>query len=222
MYLSVSFLVKKNDETKVGNRFSSNRVEMCKLFVSNLVNRTGLFLFQGFEIHADGQQDCGVDLYADFSNNDAENLDKLASSLQNPGQESTNNASNTPRDSSNTPIDEKPEHSLPTGAKAIQISFDTSTTYDEHAVASSSGHFQSGDRRARFLALCVNTGAIYKTLAEIETSSLRSDAVAFSMLKNEYLRTRGLYSRFSFLVKPITIEFIQVRHLFILVGMCHC
>jgi hypothetical protein len=174
-------------------------------------------LFQGFESHADGQQDCGVDLYADFLNNDAENLDKLASSLQNPGQVSTNSASNTPRDSSNTPIHDEPVHSLP-----IQSSSDSSTTNDGHTAANSSGQSQSGDRQTRFLALCVNTGAIYKTLAEIETSSLRSDAVAFSLLKKEYLRIRGLYSMFSFLVKPITIEFIQVRQLFILVGMCHC
>ncbi|OQD78916.1 hypothetical protein PENANT_c072G04273 [Penicillium antarcticum] len=111
---------------------------------------------------------------------DTDNLDKLAFSLQNPGQESTNNASDIPCDSANPPIHDKPEDSRPTGTKAILRPLGSLTTKGNHAVASSGNIFESGDGRARFLALCVNTGAIYKTLAEIETSNVKSDAVAFN------------------------------------------
>jgi hypothetical protein len=80
--------------------------------------------------------------------------------------------------------------------------------------ASSANAPQAGDTRPRYLALCVNIGGIYKTLAEINTTSITSDARLFLGLKEEYLKKRGLRSRFRFLVKPTTVEFVQVsvRH----------
>jgi hypothetical protein len=162
-----------------------------------------------------------VDLYADFLSHDTENIDKLAFSLQNPGQERINDAPNISFDPAESPLPNKPEDSLPTNTKAIQKSTGSSTTRGNNPVASSSKPFESENERARYLALCVNTGAIYKILAEIETSSLNSDANAFSKLKDAYLKARGLRSRLGFLIKPRTIEFVQVSHS-ILFGMCHC
>ncbi|KAJ5814050.1 uncharacterized protein N7503_000800 [Penicillium pulvis] len=153
--------------------------------------------------------DCGADLYADFQGGDTEDLDKLAFSLQNPGQESTEDTSNIPRSSADTPISNDHQGLPPTSSKGGEISSDSSTTKKTLDVACSSKTLQPSDGQARFLALCVNTGTIYKTLAEIETSNVKSDAAAFSMLKDEYLKIRGMRSRFRFLVEPIDIEFVQ-------------
>lgn len=158
-----------------------------------------------------------MNLYADFLSHDTEKLNKLAFSLQNPGQERPNDTPNISCDSANTPLSKKPEDSLPTNTKAtkdIQKSTDSSTTQDNNLVASSSKPFKSENERARYLALYINTGAIYKTLAEVETSSLKSDTIAFSKLKHTYLQIRGLRSRLSFLIKSRTIEFVQVCYSF--------
>ncbi|KAL4956632.1 hypothetical protein BDW69DRAFT_181409 [Aspergillus filifer] len=55
--------------------------------------------------------------------------------------------------------------------------------------------------RLKSLALCVNTGGIYKTLAEIDT--------IFQEMKKSYPQTRSVLSRLTFLVKSVTIEFVQ-------------
>jgi hypothetical protein len=62
-----------------------------------------------------------------------------------------------------------------------------------------------------YLALCINTGGMYKKLAEIDVSSTTSDAALFLEMKTRYERTRGWWSRFNWLVRPMTIEFIEVR-----------
>ncbi len=67
-----------------------------------------------------------------------------------------------------------------------------------------------GSVRPKFLALCVNTGGVYKTLAEIDTADTCSDSKGFLLMKEAYLKARGLRSKFSFLIKPVTLEFVQV------------
>lgn len=62
----------------------------------------------------------------------------------------------------------------------------------------------------KFLALCVNTGGMYKTLAELDMSRINSDGEAFSQMKKAYLQYRGVRSRLHFLVKPVTVEFVRV------------
>lgn len=64
--------------------------------------------------------------------------------------------------------------------------------------------------RPKFLALCINTGPIYKTLVEIDASEIASDATAFLRMKKIYLQTRSRLSRLNFLVKPVTVEFVRV------------
>ncbi|KAJ5975033.1 ankyrin repeat domain-containing protein 44 [Penicillium waksmanii] len=87
-----------------------------------------------------------------------------------------------------------------------------SSTGDEQQIATYGGDISQDSEeleRAKFLALCINTGTIHKTQAETDMSSVKSDAIAFSMQKDQYLKTRGIRSRFNFLIEPITIELIQ-------------
>jgi hypothetical protein len=133
----------------------------------------------------------------------------LAFSLQNPGQPSVTQASNTPPSSSDTPAAESSGTEILGGLNKMGISPHDSTK-QVIETASGSNAPQAGDTGPRHLALCVNTGGIYKTLAEINTTSISSDARLFLMMKEEYLKKRGLRSRFKFLIKPMTIEFVQV------------
>lgn len=67
----------------------------------------------------------------------------------------------------------------------------------------------SVELHSRFLALCVNTGGMYKKLAELDTTRIKSDSEAFSLMKQAYLEHRGLRSRLSLLIKPVTVEFVR-------------
>lgn len=69
---------------------------------------------------------------------------------------------------------------------------------------------QNESSKSKYLALCVNTGGIYKTLAEIDATGMTSDRAGFQKLKERYLKARGFRSKFSFLMKPVTLEFVQV------------
>jgi hypothetical protein len=62
-----------------------------------------------------------------------------------------------------------------------------------------------------FLALCINTTGDYKVCSEIPMSNITSDAQLFLEMKRRYLAKRGSWSRMNIFVKPMTIEFIQVR-----------
>ncbi|KAI3316669.1 hypothetical protein HD806DRAFT_527666 [Xylariaceae sp. AK1471] len=156
--------------------------------------------------------DCGANLYADFPSSD-ENLDSLALSLQNPKQTSTNQDSNVPLSSPNASIPNSSGNTRQGGISNIGNPMGNPMgnlmKQGLMAATSSSVSSQVSIRQPRFLALCVNTGGIYKTLAEIDTSGAMSDAAVFFIMKNEYLKTRGLRSRFKFLIKPATIEFVQ-------------
>lgn len=55
---------------------------------------------------------------------------------------------------------------------------------------------QSPGTKSKFLALCVNTGGIYKTLAQVDLTDIKSDTVAFLKMKQAYIVTRGLRSQF--------------------------
>jgi len=61
-----------------------------------------------------------------------------------------------------------------------------------------------------YLALCVNTGSMYKTLVELDVSNRTSDAEVFCQLKDAYLRLRGLRALYGFLMKPVDVHFVHV------------
>lgn len=62
----------------------------------------------------------------------------------------------------------------------------------------------------RYLALCVNTGSMYKTLVEFDVSDKTSDAEVFYMLKEAYVNLRGLRAVYGILMKPVDIHFVHV------------
>ncbi|KAH7013407.1 hypothetical protein EDB80DRAFT_371298 [Ilyonectria destructans] len=141
-------------------------------------------------------------LYADFSLADGGDIDSLEHSLQNPVSASTTNLSTATASSgvsgSQPPAVEPP----PRGSS-------TPAAVDETGRPTTVKEVQQPTARPAFLALCVNTGGIYKTLTEISTEKIACDAEAFRVMKKEYLKKRGFRSRFKLLIKPITVEFIQ-------------
>lgn len=47
-------------------------------------------------------------------------------------------------------------------------------------------------------------------MAEIDITMVASDAEVFELMKQAYHQSRGLRSRLIFLLKPVSIEFVQV------------
>ncbi|KAH0499692.1 hypothetical protein TgHK011_006867 [Trichoderma gracile] len=140
--------------------------------------------------------DCGVDLYGDFSQEEPSDLDALEASLQSPAQ-----SSSPASDSSDAEgIVETPPLSQQTNSSI----WNTGTTASSTVTDAS-----SVDLYSKFLAICVNTGGMYKKLAELDTSRVKSDSEAFSLMKQAYLEHRGLRSRLSLLLKPVTVEFVR-------------
>ena len=70
--------------------------------------------------------------------------------------------------------------------------------------------FSSSSSRPKFLAVCINTGGMYKTLAEIDVSTTTSDVQLFHSIKKTYQKTRGFRARFAWLIKPIEVHFVRV------------
>jgi len=95
------------------------------------------------------------------------------------------------------------------------IKSDSRSSTSEVSTSSSTTLSQSQNEssKSKFLALCVNTGGIYKTLSEIDITGTKSDRDGFQKLKQKYLGTGGFRSKFSFLIRPVTLEFVQVSHL---------
>jgi len=61
-----------------------------------------------------------------------------------------------------------------------------------------------------YLALCVNASQDDKLFSEIVVTDNSSDSSIFLAMKTQYQAKRGKWARFTYLVKPITVEFIQV------------
>ncbi|PTB65094.1 p53-like transcription factor [Trichoderma citrinoviride] len=139
--------------------------------------------------------DCGVDLYGDFSQEEPSDLDALEASLRSP-PETTSPATDS--------TDAERVEDTPTGTPQSNFSWNTGRTASPTFTDAS-----SVDLHAKYLALCVNTGGMYKKLAEIDTSRIKSDSEVFHQMKKAYLEHRGLRSRLSFLVKPVTVEFVR-------------
>ena len=137
-----------------------------------------------------------MDLYGDFSQEEPSDLDALEASLRSP-PENTSPAN----DSTDAEIVEE----TPTSSPQSNFSWNTGITASPTFTDAS-----SVDLHAKYLALCVNTGGMYKKLAEIDTSRIKSDSEVFSQMKKAYLEHRGLRSRLSFLIKPVTVEFVRV------------
>ncbi|KAF3063117.1 hypothetical protein CFAM422_010241 [Trichoderma lentiforme] len=149
--------------------------------------------------------DCGVDLYGDFETKTSD-LDDLKSSLDTSADErSTNSSSDSEQSQTN------PHHMT---SRSSSSSRTTSSRANSTRASLSTGSTDASSVDvdvipSKFLALCVNTGGMYKTLAELDMSRINSDGEAFSQMKKAYLQYRGVRSRLHFLVKPVTVEFVR-------------
>lgn len=75
----------------------------------------------------------------------------------------------------------------------------------------------SPTRPPKYLAICVSTNRIYKTLIEIDVTDLASDAGLFAAMKRQYRAVRGYKAHFPSLFKPISVEFVHVStHMIVL------
>ncbi|KAI8650147.1 hypothetical protein NCS56_01466600 [Fusarium sp. Ph1] len=176
--------------------------------------------------------DCGVEMYADLSVRNSEQFENLACSLKNPiplgtgleesrshrlqstdGSEEGTRAITTPdghhdtQDSSNSSDGDTSSSTL--GSPSTPSTPTSTPTIDAAPPKSVATNQPSEEARSKFLALCVNTEGIYKTLTEVDLTGIKSDMAGLLKMKEAYVGTRGLRSRLRFLTKPVTLEFVQ-------------
>ncbi|KAK0631236.1 hypothetical protein B0T14DRAFT_559055 [Immersiella caudata] len=123
---------------------------------------------------ADYYEDCGVDLHGDFLYENEPAFTELANSLQNGAQTPTIVSSNSSQQTQPPPS---------SCASVSEGSNDTQSPPSQKPL-SSAPHQASTQPTApptptKFLALCVDSGGMYKTLHEIDVSHTRSDTEAF-------------------------------------------
>jgi hypothetical protein len=140
-------------------------------------------------------------------------LDELASQLQsNPS--STNIATGSSESGygsgdNSSPEKQDKEMSLATSRSTDGQNGQAESINLELSQSSCSRRPQS-PQSSKFLQLCVNTRGPYITLEELDVgSSSISDAQVFQMIKEAYFKCRGFRSRFAFLIKPVTVEFVR-------------
>ncbi|KAK1751160.1 hypothetical protein QBC47DRAFT_352026 [Echria macrotheca] len=200
--------------------YKSNRLISLGLLVRRMSLRSWLSRIQRPRLKEGHRRiewtcDCGVDLYADLRvpSGGSEHIDALALSLQ-------SSAGSGPSTAGATTVGYIQQRSSGT-SETLSNSDTTDCPSDSQSSSSSSSPASSvlgsvsvqpqptGAVRPKYLALCVNTGGIYKTLAEVDTTGTASDAAGFEKMKQAYVATRGRRSRFGFLIKPVGIEFVQ-------------
>lgn len=60
-----------------------------------------------------------------------------------------------------------------------------------------------------FLEVCVNSGKMCQTLAELDLTNNTSDRVMFHLINNAYTKIRGPLAKRNFLMKPKQVDFVQ-------------
>ncbi|KAK4076722.1 uncharacterized protein Triagg1_4325 [Trichoderma aggressivum f. europaeum] len=152
------------------------------------------------------EKDCGVDLYGDFVDSKTSDLDGLQTLLDAPDEAtSINNSSDSEQSETQT----NPQHMVSRSSSSSRTDSSRANSHRTSLSAGSTTASSVGVTPPKFLALCVNTGGMYKTLAELDMSRINSDGEAFSQMKKAYLQYRGVRSRLHFLVKPVTVEFVR-------------
>ncbi|KAL6693019.1 hypothetical protein J3F84DRAFT_82591 [Trichoderma pleuroticola] len=151
--------------------------------------------------------DCGVDLYGDFVETETSDLDDLKLLLDTPVDGST--SINSSSDSEQSETQTNPHHMISRSSSSSRTDSSKANSHRTSLSAGSTAASSVGIIPPKFLALCVNTGGMYKTLAELDMSRINSDGEAFSQMKMAYLQYRGVRSRLHFLVKPVTVEFVR-------------
>ncbi|KAK0652541.1 hypothetical protein B0T16DRAFT_490373 [Cercophora newfieldiana] len=164
--------------------------------------------------------DCGVELYGDFLYDDKDAFTELANALQTGSYPQSNkSAASSPPTAPTAPagpsqsIPQQNQAAAPPNASASRTITATQSPPQQPSTSSSPAQHTvqqtSPPTPPKFLALCVDSGGIYKTLTEIDVSQTRSDAEAFLQIKRAYLNSRSLRSRLNILLKPVTVEFVR-------------
>ena len=162
-------------------------------------------------------------MYADFDDSSPQIVDELERLLKSDDViEFGSCIEHAPSDAGEVPHSTNEPHASPADIGSSSNSF-TSTTSDAvfPSRLSESGVSQLGrsesqlprdsiENPPKYLALCVNTGSIYKTLVEFEVSSKFSDADVFRLMKEAYVNLRGIRALHSLLIKPVDVHFVHV------------
>ncbi|KAK0648533.1 hypothetical protein B0T16DRAFT_116542 [Cercophora newfieldiana] len=160
--------------------------------------------------------DCGVELYGDFLAEDREIFEALAGAVNTPMAAGGHTPflpggvklPYPPNDASQNAGSTSSSGNGPSGF----VGPNPSRESQRQGTAAQPYHQATMGTRPsipKFLALCVNTGGRYTRIAEINLSEVTSDAQAFQLMKNAYCYYRGLRSRLTVLLKPVSIEFVQ-------------
>ncbi|KAH7397008.1 hypothetical protein DE146DRAFT_764375, partial [Phaeosphaeria sp. MPI-PUGE-AT-0046c] len=158
--------------------------------------------------------DCGKLLHADLDDTDSEAVDALAYSLRNP-----TTCSNQPVPTVN-PRSTNLAPSLPVSGRSSSKQPFPSTDSNGATLDTPDSSMVAVATPAppdKYLAICISTKRIYKTLIELDVTNLASDASLFAAMKREYQAARGYKAHFASLFKPISVEFVHfslwnIRH----------
>jgi hypothetical protein len=141
-------------------------------------------------------------LYADFQDADSTAIGMLEQSLINPGsapQSPGEGGSNVSMDVSRA-IPLQPASAGPSAAVSdLPIS-----------ISNTAGATSKASGAKKYLALCITTRNIYKTLLELDVSNVKSDASLFEAMKRSYRKARGYKAWAPSLFKPVSVEFVHV------------
>ncbi|RKL36594.1 hypothetical protein BFJ72_g8143 [Fusarium proliferatum] len=167
--------------------------------------------------------DCGSQLYADFIVLDEERFKQFAELLQSPppkgSQEVIADVQSSQGSSSReqgSPIANRDSHNSNSQLKSSSTAGPSGTNTSSKAMPPPGPGRGQGARpgespasKSKYLALCVQTGPIYTTLEEVDTSSFKSDAALLEEMKSVYTRIRGVRSKHNSLFIPIGLEFVK-------------
>ncbi|KAF4631776.1 hypothetical protein G7Y89_g6358 [Cudoniella acicularis] len=161
------------------------------------------------------QCDCGVKIYGDFDNTDPQAVNDPAKALQSSNTRGTNSSSSSSRTANSSISDNSNASEITILSQPGQppLPETRSLSVEDSAVETAPSTLASPApspqlSQPKYLALCVNTSGIYKTLAEIEVSAVKSDGQLFHLIKEAYRDIRGFRTKLNFLIKPIEIQFV--------------
>ncbi|EWG35894.1 serine/threonine protein kinase [Fusarium verticillioides 7600] len=167
--------------------------------------------------------DCGSQLYADFLVLDEERFRRFAESLQSPPPKSSHemiaNAQSSQASSSRereSPVSNRDSPNINSHLLSSSSARPSGADTSSEAIPRSSSErgqrdhpAESPKSKAKYLALCIQTGTIYTTLEEAETSTFKLDAELLKEMKDVYTRIRGVRSKRNSLFIPIRLEYVK-------------
>ncbi|QPC68015.1 hypothetical protein HYE67_010246 [Fusarium culmorum] len=167
--------------------------------------------------------DCVFQLYADFIVLDEEKFEQFAESLQEPppvgsqggitNAQGSQGSSSAKKGSQNANQDSPNTSSHPVSSSTTRPS--GTNTPSKVAPPPGSGKWQrdysteSPESKSKYLAICVQTGPIYTTLEEVDTSNFTTDATLLNQMKSVYIRIRGRWTKYNTLFITVGLEFVK-------------